>query len=274
VPEEGPQVVTALDQVDHAEWSSGTSGQHAGLSSLDLIGRTVVKAAQGPFPEVSEDLGPVPPELTGSVCPRCNWHWLNVETGEVIPGRCRASFCTYCGPYEAWWKARIVSAGGASGPPQRFMVGTLAPERWSSLRQKVRDLRRELVQEGVAWEQAWTVELGGKTAMRHVNFLQKGDYVAQAELQRLWGAIVHVSAVHDVEKASEYALKEARTVTGYALKEAGKGLEEHLAINGWRLVHLSRNYLGGMTQAEVRKQFLQQSDEELGQWVRRAGKVS
>jgi hypothetical protein len=274
VAEECPKSGIGLPPFDHGEWSLRQGG---GAADTPFCSLNTENGGPGRSEAISapvlEDLGNVPRELTGSSCQRCFWHWRNVSTGELLAGRCRASMCPYCGPFEAWWKARIVSNGGASGPPERFAVLTLAPPAWSSLRQKMKDLRRYARGRGIEWEQAWTVELGSKTGMRHVNVLQKGDFFSQAELQELWGAIVHISALQSVQKATEYALKEARTVTGYALKEAGKGLEEHLSINGWRLVHLSRGYLGGMTQASVRAGMLAQTEEELDQWQRVPGRL-
>jgi hypothetical protein len=274
VPEQDRQLGTALPPFDHGEWLSRQGG---GVADTPFCSLNTENGGPGRSEGISapvlEDLGLAPVELTGSSCQRCFWHWRNVATGELLAGRCRASMCPYCGPFEAWWKARILSNGGASGPPERFAVLTLAPPAWSALRQKMKDLRRYARGRGIDWEQAWTVELGAKTGMRHVNVLQKGDFFSQAELQDLWGAIVHISALQSVQKASEYALKEARTVSGYALKEAGKGLEEHLSINGWRLVHLSRGYLGGKTQAEVRSEMLAQTKEELDQWQRVPGRL-
>lgn len=272
MPEQDQKPGIGLSPFDHGECSSWQAGGVAGGPFCSLNTENGGPgSSEALLPPVVGDLGGAPAELTGSSCRRCFWHWRNVATGELLAGRCRASMCSYCGPFEAWWKARIVSDGGVSGPPERFCVLTLAPATWPALRQKMKDLRRYARERGIEWEQAWTVETGAKTGMRHVNVLQKGDFFSQAELQELWGAIVHISALHDVQKASQYALKEARTVTGYALKEAGKGLQEHLSLNGWRLVHLSRAYLGGSTQAEVRAGMLAQTKEELDQWERVPG---
>lgn len=218
----------------------------------------------GPGQEAfSEDF----PEFGSPRCERVTVDLLNVRTGEVIPGKCRATFCEHCGPVEAWWKSRIIADGGRTGPPERYIVLTMAPKSWPQLRQKMRDLRRWGVQQFGAWEHAWTVEAGAKTGMRHVNVLQKGTYVPQAQLQERWGAIVHVEAIHGVAGVAGYALKEARKVAGYALKDAHGGLHEHRALNGGRLVHLSRGYLGGERQAEVRKRLASERQEEECEWV-------
>jgi hypothetical protein len=122
---------------------------------------------------------------------------------------------------------------------------------WQSLRQKVRDYRRLLRRRGFGWEIAWTVEKG-KNGNLHVNALQKGDYVPQRVLQDVWGGIVHVQKIgRNPERVAGYATKEARRVAGYTVKEAGRAREAHLVLNGGRLVHLSRDYLGGETKVSV-----------------------
>lgn len=205
-------------------------------------------------------------EFGSEECPRSTIWVVNTSTGERFSGRCQATFCDYCGPIEAWWKARIISDGGGA-PPERYMVLTLAPDEWKNLRQKMRNLRRWGREKFGAWEQAWTVEMGSKTGMRHVNVLQKGTFVPQAQLQERWGAIVHVSAIESSTDVAGYAMKEARRVSGYALKEAGEAgrLKAHLEANGNRLVHVSRGYLEGATQAQVRARLAGGESED--QWI-------
>jgi hypothetical protein len=212
-------------------------------------------------------------------CPRATgWFWRNLTTGEMAPGRCAASSCPYCGPVEALARARVISDGGATGPPQRYIVLTLPPEQWGmewqTLRQKMKDFRRAMVREHGEWEHAWTVERGKLNGMPHVNVLQKGTYVRQRELQDRWGGIAHVQAIRrQPGKVGGYVLKEAGRVAGYSLKDAHASLADHLAINGGRLVHLSRNYLGGETIPTVRKRLRGDSASTPGEWERTWGEL-
>ena len=146
---------------------------------------------------------------------------------------------------------------------------------WKQLRQKMRDYRRAMVAEYGAWEHAWTVERGKRNGMKHVNVLQKGPYVPQRVLQRSWGGIVHVQRIgREPGHVAGYALKEARRVAGYSLKEAGAGLDEHLALNGGRLAHWSRNYFGGETLPEVRQRLMgNPSSAESEDWARVNGEL-
>lgn len=169
----------------------------------------------------------------------------------------------------AWQKSLIISHGGASGPPTRFVTLTLAPVEWQPCRQKLRDLRRLLARRGYGgWEVAWTRELTS-SGLPHVHALQKGPYVPQKELQAAWGAIVDIRAIRrrGAERTARYALKEAQRVAGYSLKEAeGDSLAGHLERNGGRLVHLSRGYLGGQTQEQVWADIVSQREAD-DAWV-------
>lgn len=206
-------------------------------------------------------------------CPRADHWYFNAATGEKQPGRCRRQTCLFCVPLEAWWKAKIISHGG-DGPPQRLVTFTQAPENWDTLRQKVAKLTHTLRHKhGLDWEIAWTVELT-KQDVPHIHALQKGSYVPQALLQDAWGAIVDIRAIKsDRSAVAGYALKEAMKVAGYATKEANtaEGALAHKALNGNRLVHLTRGYLGGHRSEEVRKLILDEISEakgEEGNWQR------
>jgi len=140
----------------------------------------------------------------------------------------------------------------------RFFTLTLADQSWPLLRQKVRDARRILTREGYDWETAWAREAGKQTGMLHIHGVQHGRHkVPQARLQELWGARVDIREVknlRDKTGAATYTVKEALTVAGYTVKGASasaEGLAEHLALNGGRPAHWSRNFLHGLTKREA-----------------------
>jgi hypothetical protein len=192
-----------------------------------------------------------------NLCPRIDHsrrYWVNTWTGEKRPAFCQSQGCPVCGPREAWKKSLIISHGGKSGPPKRYAVLSQFPLDWQKGRQKMRDLPRLLEKRGYRWDQTWTVEVNPAGTGLHVNVLQKGSYVPQGELQDVWGAIVHIQAIKSrkgAQKVGTYALKEAQTVAGYAVKDAAQHTAQHLDVNGGRLIHCSRGYLGGMTQKDV-----------------------
>lgn len=106
---------------------------------------------------------------------------------------------------------------------------------------------------GYRVEWAWTVERGDNTGMIHVHALQHGEFIPQAELQAMWGAIVDIRRVRGRVGAANYAMKEAAMVAGYAMKNGVAALDEHLDLNGGRGMHMSRGYLRGLRTREVEK---------------------
>lgn len=89
--------------------------------------------------------------------------------------------------------------------------------------------------------------------MRHIHALQHGDYVPQRVLQDAWGRIVHIRAIRGASQAANYAMKEARSVAGYAMKGSHSDLLAHLDRNGGRGCHLSRKYLHGKRTRDVER---------------------
>lgn len=211
------------------------------------------------------------PNRTNGVQRRCpkidhdRVFWVNVWTGEKRAHSCGTNDCPFCGPRNAWKKSLIISHGGTTGPPKRYAVLTQFPHDWQKGRQKMRNLPRYLERAGFpGWQQAWTIEPNPKGTGYHVNVLQKGPYVPQEALQECWGSIVHIKAIKkprgsqkaNAERVAAYSLKEAQKVAGYSVKNAAGGPGatghlSHLRLNGGRLVHLSRGYLGGLTQDET-----------------------
>lgn len=232
-----------------AEGGGGSSGSAPGGPVRDRPGAS---------PEGSPT-SLVPNQTNGARdrCPRIDHDrrfWVNLMTGEKRPATCNAARCPVCGPREAWKKSLIISHGGATGSPARYAVLSQFPQDWQKGRQKMRNLRRLIMRRGYEWDHAWTVEVNPRGTGLHVNVLQKGSYVPQAELQDVWGHIVHVQAVKGhtgAQKVGGYSLKEAQKVAGYSVKDAAQHTAQHLDANGGRLVHVSRGFLGGMTQAET-----------------------
>ena len=151
--------------------------------------------------------------------------------------------------------------------PDRFIVATWPQEEWADLpferkRRKVNRFRQTLSEMFGAVEFGWTIEEGHKNGSPHVNILERGPAkLPQAVLQERWGGIVHVKRIRSAG-ASKYAMKEAMRVTGYAVKESGTNLDEHLALNGGRLAHWSRGYFDGRRIGDVREALKSDSGSE------------
>ncbi len=223
------------------------AGREAGSTSLDLLRQSV--------PEVS--------------CESTTHRLLNTSTGESFPLRCRRQRCVHCAPIEAWWKQMIISHGGRSGAPTKFLTLTRAPADWQALRLKFRKYGHCIRRDYGAFDAAWTVELT-RSGLPHVHCLVKMPYVPQEALQDRWGSIIDVRAIKGSQvRTAGYVLKEARQVASYGLKGSQDDLSAHLDLNGGRLVHLTRGYLGGLRQEQVRKLILDELNkgEERDSWA-------
>jgi hypothetical protein len=215
--------------------------------------------------------------IAAGVCPKKPYFVTAVERPDVrFPASCDAYRCPTCGPRKAEQAAAVMTwairrAAALYGVRSRLVTLTNAPLTHQQRRQKVRDVtrwaRREL---GIEWELGWAVETGGKTGMVHIHAVQWGTQkIPQAVLQDRWGAIVDVRAVK-TPAAGIYAVKEALTVAGYAVKggTSADTLAAHLDLNGGRAAHWSRGFLHGMTKREVLGEVRRElADGEALTWV-------
>jgi hypothetical protein len=216
---------------------------YVGLSHREKV--LVLAGGDTSLDLLRESVGEISPER----CPRTPWDVICLDDLEKrFSGTCNTWRCVYCGPRKARQKAAVMTYA----KPERFVTLTRAPKDWQTLRMKLRDLRRVLIEEGYQWELAWTVELT-KKGVPHVHGLQHGVYVPKKVLDRHWGAITDIKEIEGVRGAAGYAMKEACRVSGYAMKGI-REIEAHLDRNGGRGMHLTRGYLRGQTTGEVLKQ--------------------
>ncbi len=156
---------------------------------------------------------------------------------------CKWNWCDYCGPRKAWGYGQLAAASR----PERFVTLTLASEHWDVNRARVNNLVHELRRRGYHCQIYWAIEPNPRGTGNHIHALQHGDYVPQALLQSLWGAIVHIEAVTTEVGASAggvamYVVKGA-VVAGYVTKGEGSDLPRHLHLNGNRSAHWSRGFM-------------------------------
>jgi hypothetical protein len=166
---------------------------------------------------------------------------VNLVTGEVAPIRCGANFCEACGPLKAW----KVGLAVAYSEPERFVRLSLVGEDHETRRGRIKRLTSAIRRAGYGWQVAWAVERNPKGTGHHAHMWQHGDYVPQDVLQRLcmreglgipyierWRAPRDQAATYGI-KAATYAIKGA---------QGQDGLPEHLALNGGRILHISRGF--------------------------------
>jgi hypothetical protein len=212
-------------------------------------------------------------ESVGEICPR-NPRWVVADSDPArrYPASCDSYGCEVCGPRKARQKAALMT--WAAGQPQvwagqnraRLVTLTQLPTcpdgslDWQRSRSQVRDYLRRVRRDYPRFDVGWAIERNPKLTGYHAHLLQHGSYVPQRFLADLWGGRrVDVRALSRPE-AGVYAIKEAVKVAGYVVKN-GKdnfvGLQEHLAINGWRAAHFSRGFLHGLTSREASLQLAQ-----------------
>lgn len=209
-------------------------------------------------------------------CPRVDFDLLDVLSGLIVTGSCRAYSCHVCGPKKArsW-----VGASALYGRPERFIRLSLIPESFQQARAQLRDLNYRLRRRGFTNEWLWVIERNPKGTGLHAHVMQHGSYIPQADLQKMCGG-----RIPDIRKVrggtgsvTSYAMK-GFGVGGYALKgfqdEGHDRFLDHLALNGGRPVHHSRGFFRSasgerMTATAARKGFLTALGEgEEREWVR------
>ncbi len=173
---------------------------------------------------------------------------LNTGTGEVVPAACKASFCGFCGPRNAY---KVGLAIGLADP-ERHGRFSLVGDSWEVVRGRMARVKHGLGVLGYRFEWVWTVEANPRGTGHHAHFWQHGDYVPQPALQGVaaregmgypWIGRFQANRPSDGAQgpsAVTYGMKGV----GYGLKGAAavSGLPEHLRLNGGRLQHHSRGF--------------------------------
>ncbi len=260
-PATTPRPEHDLEQTD-----GGDSGDPEGVasSSLDLI-----RDAEG---EPRSSLHPLhdPYAWDGESPERCErvmFDLLNLATGLRVSGRCDIYRCAYCGPR----KTLRLQQAAAFVKPERFVGLSQVPEEFTRARKQLNDLATRLRRKGYEWEWFWAIERNPEGTGYHVGAVQKGSFVPQAELQRMWGErIPHIQAVKRKGGggASAYVVKGA---VGYVTKGATGGLDdyyEHLLLNGGRGAHWSQGYFGRPIAEVVQAIREERYGESEGEWVK------
>jgi predicted secreted Zn-dependent protease len=142
----------------------------------------------------------------------------------------------------------------------RLLTLTQLPTRsngdldFQAAREQVKDYMRRVRADHKGFELAWAIERNPKDTGFHAHGLQHGSYVPQKVLQERWGGrIVDIRALRR-PASGIYTVKEAVKVAGYTVKRGTEnfaGLQDHLAINGHRVMHMTRGFLLGRTSRET-----------------------
>jgi len=163
-------------------------------------------------------------------CKYTKWHWVNLDTGEYRPFRCKSWRCEEHRQGLAWsWAFKV-----AKSKPERMVTLTNIPHDQDVARKAFSHLVRDLRdREGIPFEYVRFFEVGSKTGMYHFHLGQRGDFVpvrllsARAAANGL-GKVVDIRACHGAGPG------------WYMSKYIAKGLET--IPEGWRKVAASRHF--------------------------------
>lgn len=214
-------------------------------------------------------------------CPRkAHLERLNVDTGERRPVRCRANWCPFCGPQNAWL------AGGAMGlaQPQRFGTVTLVGNDWPTIQRRMNWLASEMRQADPTFRWVYAVEPNPQGTGHHAHFWQRGEYVSKrrfdAACRRFGTGYPFIKPWVNRAEVISYGVKlEGISYGTKSTREAYESMRGFLGINGGRLVHASQGFFRHeahpgqwrtLTQREAMTAFLHKRHPELaddhGRW--------
>ncbi len=202
-------------------------------------------------------------------CPRVNFHFVDVLTGEQVPARCKFYGCEVCGP----WRLREWQWLLAYGGPERMIVLTGLPPEPERIRGQLREFAYRLRQDGFHLDWAWSVEKNPKGTGFHAHVLQHGDFIPHSVLRATWGnRWCRIEKLRGLDRSAAYVLKESlqeMAAAGYSLKEA---LAPTRPFH--RPVHLSRGFMRGETVTQARKSVHEMRwGTQEREWVKRAGRL-
>lgn len=194
---------------------------------------------------------------------------LDLLSGEMVPCRCLANSCPFCGPLNA----RMVGGAIAMAEPERWGMLTQVGNNWQETRHRMKNLTYRLRAEaGKPFEWCWHIEPNPAGTGHHCHYWQHGRYVPQTLLSATasalgMGEVCTIQRWRPSKKAITYGLKLAGVTYGLKLAEAEESLEGYLEANGNRLVHASRGFWKDQDGERVGQR------EAMKAWAKRNGEV-
>ncbi len=186
------------------------------------------------------------PDAPLTRCPRKDgWSLVNDATGVVIPARCKANLCPYCGPINA----RLVAGAIGLSRPDRALLLTQVGDDFQTVRNRMKQFVYRLRQEVEDVNLAWHVEPNPKGTGHHGHGWHYGrQKLPQARMSAIaaglgMGEFVRVNKLRcDPAKPIGYGLKLAGVGYGLKATQAQETITTYLDANGGRMVHATRGY--------------------------------
>lgn len=195
-----------------------------------------------------------PSERPWRVHPCGAGQWLeNVDTGEVMPARCKSNKCGYCLRLNGLRR----SAAIAYSRPERAVLLTQVGEDWQSIRRGMNRLLEYLRREGLeVGDWCWHVEPNPQGTGHHVHAWQHGpSKIPQRVLSECadragLGSVAFINRVRSEMGAGQYGLK-GIIAAGYGLKGIDEEASVYLSENGGRLSHATRGFFRDSSDAPI-----------------------
>jgi hypothetical protein len=210
--------------------------------------------------------------LRPATFPTCPDAWaklhvfINKNTGQVIPARCKRWSCLSCAQVN-YYKVDYLATAGM---PERFITLTRAGNTPKEIRINLQHLIQGLRRKGLIFEYFAAVELH-LNLLPHIHLFQRGDFIEQRELSTMWGiytsgsffghssTIVHIRRIREKQSAKGYLLKYLKktwAADNHDDKSWSKLQELYPGLNHYRY---SRNWLPAAVKPE--KEWYLVSDE-------------
>ncbi len=152
--------------------------------------------------------------------PACPDEWaklhvfINKNTGVVKPASCKRWSCLSCA------KANYcrVDYLAAAGMPERFITLTRAGNTPKEINHNLKKLIQGIRRKGLLFEYFAVIELH-RNGLPHIHLFQRGDFIEQSQLSRMWGIYTAKSFLGRSSTIVDIRyIREKQNVKGYLLK--------------------------------------------------------
>lgn len=173
-----------------------------------------------------------PPDPIGH-CRETRFSWLNTQTGEVVPERCRRNYCLHSSRREV----ERLAAAIALSAPETMVRYSCTPSTWPEAQSKINRVHQYLRREGGRdFKVAYGIEHNPAGTGCHVHGFMYGDPVDDILGIALEKARLGDHHLQEVTHAGRL---------GYPMKQAQhsrRSLDSYLLVNGGTLLHTSQGF--------------------------------
>jgi len=177
---------------------------------------------------------------------------IDWTTGEIAwRPTCKSARCRRCSRQVSAQTFALARRALEPVKHVRFITLTLAPEGWQNTRQAVWTWLQRLRRAGYTMQVLWVVEEGAENGMRHIHFVQWGDYVPKEVLSASWPH--GWTQIEGARAATNYLAKGVVRYVAKGLDGGAESIEDHMNLNGGRAAHWSRDFFAGQSRDAYRK---------------------